>query len=169
MAGRVFYQSGLNRPRLLPVVPDGVQIVGQLRQRAEMALLLPFRVESEPREARRPNSREIPREFDVLLRRVASGDDLDSFAAAVPELRKKRMQAGAWRTGSGPGAQRPAIPPLARYPLHGVTERGPLVLDERACLSPGSAETRSSRPLPGLSSPGAVQNGNGLIRSGSSA
>src|SRR6266851_3570580 len=42
MAVAVFYQSGLTAPRLLPVVPNGFQIVGQLRQRAEIGLALPF-------------------------------------------------------------------------------------------------------------------------------
>jgi len=33
-------------------------------------------------------------EFEILLRRVASGQDLDSGAPAVLELRKKRVQLG---------------------------------------------------------------------------
>ncbi len=40
----VFYQSGIAAPRALPVMPDGFQIVGQLRQRAQIGPALPLAV-----------------------------------------------------------------------------------------------------------------------------
>src|SRR5258708_32693365 len=87
-----FYQSRPGAPRVLPVMPDGFQIAGQLRQRAEIGPALPLAVIIG---AARGGEAEFARnagEFEILLRRVASGHDLDSGAPAVPELRKKRVQ-----------------------------------------------------------------------------
>src|SRR6266850_166624 len=81
-------------PRVLPVMPDGFQIVGQLRQRAEIGPALPLAVIVG---AARGGEAEFARdagEFEILLGRVASGHDLDSLAPPVPELREKRMQLG---------------------------------------------------------------------------
>src|SRR5713226_5462092 len=97
MAGRsnvVCYQSGMTVPRALPVVPHGFQIVGQLRQRAEIGLALPLAVIIGAARGGEAEFASDAREFEILLGRVASGHDLDSGAAAVPELRKKRVQLG---------------------------------------------------------------------------
>jgi len=94
MAGRRILSDGLTARAFLPVVADGFQISGKLRQRAEigLALLLSVVVGARARRAGRIRARY------ARIRRIApamaSGDDLDSFAAAVPELRKKRMQLG---------------------------------------------------------------------------
>src|SRR6266704_2724373 len=85
-----FYQSGRGAPRVLPIMPDGFKIVGQLRQRAEIGPALPLAMIVG---AARGGEAEFARdagEFEILLRRVASGHDLDPGAPAVPELRKER-------------------------------------------------------------------------------
>src|SRR5256714_15515754 len=89
---RLFYQSGPAVPRELPVMPDGFQIIGQLRQRAEIGPALPLAVIVG---AARSGEAEFARdagEFGVLLGRMASGHDLDAGAPTVPELREKRVQ-----------------------------------------------------------------------------
>src|SRR2546423_15674826 len=83
---RLFYQSGPAVPRELPVMPDGFQIVGQLRQRAEIGPALPLAVIVG---AARSSEAEFARdagEFGILLRGMASGHDLDADSAAVPEF-----------------------------------------------------------------------------------
>src|SRR5258706_8937307 len=127
MAGRRILSERPHRPRLLPVVPDGFQIVGQLRQRAEIGLALSLSmVIGAARGAQAEFARDT-REFDVLLRRMASGDDLDSLAPAVPELRKKRMQLGSGELVAA-RVRNDDDPATSAYPVHCLTERGPLVL-----------------------------------------
>src|SRR5258708_33040407 len=125
----VFYQSGLTAPHLLPVVPNGFQIVGQLRQRAEIGLALPFSVVIGAARGAEAEFARDTREFDVLLRRMASGDDLDSLTPAVPELREKRMQLGLGELVAA-RVRNDGDSAACAYPAHGVPERGPLVLDE---------------------------------------
>src|SRR5256886_15300528 len=91
---RLFYQSGPAVPRELPVMPDGFQIAGQLRQRAEIGPALPLAVIVG---AARGGEAEFARnagEFEILLLRVASFHDLDSGAPAVLELREERVEPG---------------------------------------------------------------------------
>src|SRR6266513_5155754 len=96
MAGRLerrlLYQSGPAVPRVLPVMPDGFQIVGQLRQRAQIGLALPFAVIVGAARGGEAEFASDAGEFHILLGRVASGHDLDSAAAAVPELPEQRVQ-----------------------------------------------------------------------------
>src|SRR5438093_2296535 len=90
----LFYQSRSGALRVLPVMPYGFQIAGQLRQRTEIGPALPLAVVIG---AARGGEAEFARyagEFEILLRRVASGHDLDPGAPAVPELRKERAQLG---------------------------------------------------------------------------
>src|SRR5258706_6624787 len=129
MAGRRILSERPHRPRFLPVVPDGFQIAGQLRERAEIGLALSLSVVIGAARGAQAESARIPREFEVLLRRVASGDDLDSLAPAVPELRKKRMQLGSGELVAA-RVRNDGDPAACAYPVHGVTERGPLVLHE---------------------------------------
>src|SRR5258708_24395792 len=128
MAGRRILSERPHRPRLLPVVPDGFQIVGQLRQRAEIGLALSLSVVIGAARGAQAEFARDTREFDVLLRRVASGDDLDSLASAVPELRKKRMQLGSGELVAA-RVRNDGDPAACAYPVHGVTERSPLLLN----------------------------------------
>src|SRR5256885_30101 len=129
MAGAVFYQSGLTAPHVLPIMPDGFQIVGQLRQRAEIGPALPLAViVGAARSGEAEFSRDA-REFGVLLGRMAAGHDLDAGAPAVPELREKRAQLGLGEIVAA-GVRDDGDSPACAYPADGVPERGPPVRDE---------------------------------------
>src|SRR6266516_8225325 len=78
-----FYQRRSGAPRVLPVVPDGFKIVGQLRQRAEIGPALPLAVIVGAARGGEAEFTRDAREFEILLRRVTSGHDLDSGAPAV--------------------------------------------------------------------------------------
>src|SRR5258706_9888829 len=129
MAGRRILSERPHRLSLLTVVPDGFQIVGQLRQRAEIGLALSLSVVIGAARGAQAEFARDTRELDVLLGRMASGDDLDSLAPAVPELCKKRMQLGSGELVAA-RVRNDGDPAACAYPVHGVTERGPLVLDE---------------------------------------
>src|SRR6266513_5612772 len=133
MAGRLerrlLYQSGPAVPRVLPVMPDGFQIVGQLRQRAQIGLALPFAVIVGAARGGEAEFASDAGEFQILLRRVAYSHDLDYGAAAVPELSEKDLQLGLGKLVAT-GVRDDCGSAACADPAHGLRERGPLVRDE---------------------------------------
>src|SRR5437667_10857363 len=124
MAGPLALGRHFISPRVLPVMPDGFQIAGQLRQRAEIGPALPLAVIVG---AARGGEAEFARnagEFEILLRRVASGHDLDSGAPAVLELREKRVQLGLGKVVAA-RVRDDGDSAACADPADGVPEQGP--------------------------------------------
>src|SRR5207245_1040431 len=94
MAGPLALARHFISPRVLPVMPDGFQIAGQLRQRAEIGPALPLAVIIGAARGGEPEFARNAGEFEILLQRSSYGYDIDSCANAFPELRKKRVQLG---------------------------------------------------------------------------
>src|SRR2546428_1596429 len=122
MAGPLALARHFISPRVLPVMPDGFQIAGQLRQRAEIGPALPLAVIIG---AARSGEAEFARdagEFGVLLGRMASGHDLDAGAPRVPELREKRVQLGLGEIVAA-RVRDDGDSAACAYPADGVPER----------------------------------------------
>src|SRR5438128_1662193 len=117
-----------DRPAVLPIAPDGAQIVGELRKRAEIRLALSLSVIIGAARCAQAQFARDARELQVLLRRVAAGHDLDAGAAAIPELREKRMQLGLGKLIAARVCDH-RDPAACADPAHGVGERGPLMRD----------------------------------------
>src|SRR6266571_9567679 len=117
-----------DRPAVLPIAPDGTQIVGELRKRAEIRLALSLSVIIGATRRAQAQFARNARELQVLLRRVAAGHDLDAGAAAVPELREKRMQLGLGKLIATRVCDH-RDPAACADPAHRVGERGPLMRD----------------------------------------
>src|SRR5258705_11573852 len=69
-----------------PVVPHGLQAVGQRRQRSEIGVALPLAVVVGTARGEEAELARAFRELVVLLRRVGAGHDLDARPAAILEL-----------------------------------------------------------------------------------
>src|SRR5712692_6943240 len=118
-----------DRPAVLPIAPDGIQIVGQLRKRAEIRLALPLSVIIGAARRAQPEFARDARELQVLLRRVAAGHDLDAGAAAVPELREEGLHLGLGKLVAARVCD-DGDPAAGADPAHGVGESSPPVLHE---------------------------------------